>query len=230
MMDTGEKYDRLWTGAITYFQTGQVGIDPNLRHKANDRRLGLSVIARPGLAVAARFTSFLDRLKQIEPDQYYYQESEYHLTILSLFTATEVFEPHWANLAGYRATVDRAVLNAYPFTVRYKGITASRSAVLVQGFVEGQRLNQLRADLRQSLRASGFGDGLDERYTLDTAHSTICRFASQPRDMPRLLDLLRAHRATDFGQSTFHHLQLVKNDWYMSHEKVEIQAQYPLAE
>jgi 2'-5' RNA ligase len=225
----GEKYDRLWTESVTHFQAGQVGIDPYLPDKTNDRRLGLSVIGRPGLDVAARFTSFLDQLKQLEPYQYFYSEREYHLTILSLFTATELFEPHWANLVAYRAAVDRALLDAHPFTVRYQGITASKNAVMVQGFVEDQRLNHLRADLRRALRARGLGGGLDERYTLDTAHSTICRFASQPREMSNLLALLQDHRTTIFGETTFHRLQLVKNDWYMSQEKVEILAQYPLS-
>jgi 2'-5' RNA ligase len=231
MMDkyaAGEKYDRLWTKAVTHFQSSQVGIDPYLRDKADDRRLGISVIARPGPDARARFTSFLDQVKQIEPDQYFYRESEYHLTILSLFTATEAFEPLWANLEGYRAAVNRALLNSHAFTVRYEGITASKSAVMVQGFAEGRYLNQLRADLRRALGVSGLGDGLDQRYAIDTAHSTVFRFISQPKNMPRLLDLLRVHRTTNFGETTFHHLQLVRNDWYMSREKVEILAQYAL--
>lgn len=222
------KYERLWAEALTHFQKGLVGIDPYLRNKAGDRRLGLSVIARPGQAVSERFNTFLDQVKRVAPDQYFYRTSEYHLTILSLFTATEAVAPYWADLAGYRAAVDQALIDRHTFTIRYQGITASKNAVMVQGFAQGSRLNQLRAGLRQALHASGLGGGLDQRYAIDTAHSTVFRFVSRPKDMPQLLDLLRAHRTISFGETTFDNLQLVKNDWYMSQDKVEILAQYPL--
>ena len=168
-------------------------------------------------------------MKQVAPEQYFYQASEFHLTVLSLFTATEEFGPHWADRANYRVTVDRALHNGRRFTVRYEGITASNSAVMVQGFAQGPGLEQLRARLRRALRAFGLGGGLDQRYAIETAHSTLLRFSSRPKDMARLLALLKAHRAADFGLTTYDKLHLVKNDWYMSAEKVELLAEYSLA-
>jgi 2'-5' RNA ligase len=200
-----------------------------LRDKAADRRLGLSVIGRPAPAVCQRFAAFLDQLKQVAPRQYFYQASEFHLTVLSLFTATEDFSAHWADRAVYRAAVDRALHNGHSFTVRYEGITASNSAVMVQGFAQEPGLDRLRTELRRALPAFGLADGLDQRYAIETAHSTVLRFSSQPRDMPQFLTLLQAHRTADFGLTTFDKLQLVKNDWYMSAGKVEILAEYSLS-
>jgi len=225
---TAEIYDRLWAEALTHFEKGQVVVDPILRDKAADRRLGLSVIGRPALDVCQRFAAFLDQLKQVAPEQYFYRASEYHLTVLSLFTATEEFGAHWADRATYRAAVDQALHNGHPFSVRYEGITASNSAVMIQGFAQGSHLDRLRAALRDALRAFGLGAGLDQRYAIETAHSTVLRFSSQPKDMPQLLALMEAHRAADFGVSTFNKLQLVKNDWYMSAGRVEILAEYSL--
>ena len=225
---TGDTYARLWADAVDHFQSGQVGVDPYLGDKTKDRRLGLSVIGRPGPAVAKRFSTFLNQAKLTAPKQYYYQGSEFHLTVLSLFTATEAFERHWDNLAAYRTAVDQALIDGHTFTVHYRGITASRNAVMIQGFVQGPQLKRLRARLRQELRAARLGDGLDQRYAIETAHTTVARFAHQPEDLSQLLKLLRQNRTTDFGEATFQNLQLVKNDWYMSQEKVEVLAQYPL--
>ncbi|UCG24999.1 MAG: hypothetical protein JSW55_03115 [Chloroflexota bacterium] len=227
---TAEIYDRLWAEALSYFEKNQVAVDPYLRDKAADRRLGLSVIGRPAPGVCRRFTAFLDQLKQVAPQQYFYQASEFHLTILSLFTATVEFTAHWANRDAYRAAVDQALHNGRSFAVRYEGVTASKNAVMVQGFAQGSGLEQLRAELRKALRAFGLDGGLDQRYAIETAHSTVLRFSSRPKDMPQLLALLKAHRAADFGVTTFDKLQLVKNDWYMSAGKVELLAEHPLVE
>lgn len=227
--DAGRTYDCLWAEAQQAFQNGRVEIDPHLDKKAKDRRLGLTVIGQPAPAVQARFNAFLDQARQVAPGQYFYRDGEFHLTVLSLFTATELFEPHWHNLAAYRAAVDQAMLAKQAFSVHYRGVTASKSAVMVQGFAQGPQLDHLRAALRQALSDAGFGGGLDQRYAINTAHATVMRFKSQPDNLPEILALLRENRTTDFGSTTFRQLLLVKNDWYMSQEKVRVLARYHLA-
>lgn len=225
----GETYDRLWSEASRHFQSGQVEIDPYLVNRADDRRLGLSVIGRLDPAVGQRFASFLNRARQVAPKQHFYHSSEFHLTVLSLFTATEALEPYWNNRAAYQAAVGQALRAGQAFTVHYRGVTASKSAVMIQGFTPGPQLAQLRARLRQALREAGLGQGLDERYAIDTAHATVLRFKSRPENLQGLLTLLQRQRTTDFGSTVFSTLQLVKNDWYLSRDRVEILARYPLA-
>ena len=41
-------YDAIWQEALEYFGTGKVKIDQYLLDRSNDRRLGLTLIARPG--------------------------------------------------------------------------------------------------------------------------------------------------------------------------------------
>jgi 2'-5' RNA ligase len=221
-----ETYTRLWAEAADHFQNGLVGIDPYLRDKEKDRRLGLSVIGRPDPAVGQQFVAFLNQVKLVAPNQYFYRASEFHLTVLSLFTATEAFERHWRRLVAYRSAVDQALSNGQALTVHYRGITASKNAVMIQGFVQGSQLAQMRASLRQALGAAGLAEGLDQRYAIETAHSTVLRFSSQPEDLAKLFELFGQNRTTDFGKTTYRELQLVKNDWYMSQDKVEVLAQY----
>ena len=98
-----ETYDRLWAEAVRHFRSNRVEIDPYLLDKDNDRRQGLTVIGRPGSAISQRFVAFLEQIRRVAPEQYFYQTGDLHLTILSLFTATEAFEPHWQKLATYQA-------------------------------------------------------------------------------------------------------------------------------
>jgi 2'-5' RNA ligase len=222
-------YDSLWYEAIDHFDgTGQVRTDPHLADKAADHRLGLSVIGRLSPAVTGEFSALLHRLALVAPNQYYYQRDEFHITVLSLFTATDSSEPYFAQSAGYLAAVRSVLSTARRFEVAFQGITASSGAVMIQGFPRSPELNRLRDRLRDGLREAGLGEGLDERYRISTAHVTVMRFQTQPRDLRQLVDTLASYREHDFGQTAFRTLQLVKNDWYMSSDKVEVLEEYPL--
>lgn len=226
--DLGRFYDSLWREAMGYFDTGEVRTDPYLSDRHSDRRLGLSVIGRPTLAVADELSALLHELAQVAPNQYFYRPSEFHITVLSLFTATDKFEPYLAKSSQYLAAVRSTLSEARPFQVVFRGVTASSSAVMIQGFPRSLELNRLRDRLRSSLREAGLGEGLDGRYRISTAHVTVMRFQTQPRDLGELVGALASHRECDFGQTTFRTLQLVKNDWYMSSDRVEVLAEYPL--
>ncbi len=89
-----EHYDHLWCQAQGKIRSGQIDLDPVLQAREPDQRRGLTVIAQPSPAVQQAVASFLRALRRLEPDQYYYTPSEFHLTVLSLFTATiEVLRP-----------------------------------------------------------------------------------------------------------------------------------------
>jgi 2'-5' RNA ligase len=186
------------------------------------------VIARPTQQVINQFSALLRELVQIEPHQYFYQPSEFHITILSLFTATENFEPYFAKIPAYLTTLQPVLSAAERFTVRFRGVTATKSSVIVQGFPQDGRLECLRNRLREALQSKNLGEGLDERYRITTAHTTIMRFRTQPQDLKRLMGVLGSYREYSFGQLTFQTVQLVKNDWYMSADRVEVLADYPL--
>jgi 2'-5' RNA ligase len=221
-------YDNIWQDAFGYFQTGSVEIDPILLNRQNDHRRGLSVIARLSDDVTAKIGEMLDDLKKIDCGQHFYRKDEIHITILSLFTATADFEAYMANYSDYLSAVNSALFKANKFQVNFTGITASKSAVMVQGFPDDSLLDEIREKLRQNLREKRLGEGLDRRYRIKTAHSTVMRFQKQSADIGRLVERLKAFREVDFGTTAFTELELVKNDWYMSKDKVEVLARYSL--
>ncbi len=212
-----KRYDELWSCALRRLRAGKIELDPVLQARVPDRRRGLTVIARPPPAVRQSVGSFLRELCRLEPDQYYYTASEFHLTVLSLFTATADFESFFAQKERYLAAVDRALNEAIPIRILFEGITASPGTVMIQGFFDTEALHELRDRLRRQLRLCGLARGVDERYRLQTAHMTVVRFRAALRHPARFAAALEQARRRPFGVTAVRSFLLVeKNDWYMS--------------
>ncbi len=222
------QYTDLWRAAQDSFSQGRVDIDPILANRAHDRRRGLSLIVRPGPTVATAVAHLLGQLVTCEPDQHYYRPTELHVTVLSLFTATPAYEPYFRRLPVYRTAIESAVASVGPFSIRFAGVTASAGAVMVQGFPDADQLNYLRDRVRQAFAEAGFAEDLDRRYRITTAHMTIMRFRQKARSLPGLLSLLEGLRTFEFGTTAVREIHLVDNDWYMSEDRVQVLARYPL--
>lgn len=220
------RYDKLWAEGIARIRAGEVELDPVLQARVPDERRGLTVIARPSRAVRQRVTEFLKELWRLEPDQYYYRGSEFHVTVLSLFTATANAGRFFARKAGYISSVNASLKNLKPMPIEFEGITASPGTVIIQGFCQDESLNKLRDALRSQLQRRGLGDGLDQRYRLRTAHLTICRFCNSLTNSERFATTLERARRRSFGTTIVRSLSLVENDWYMSHFATETLRRY----
>ena len=209
------RYDAIRDGAAAAIRAGDIELDPRLAQGPDPRR-GLTVIARPDAALAARFAQLLDALDTQAPGQYRHPPADMHLTILSLFTVCEDYHDQLRRLDDYRDAVRSAVAGVPSFDIDFRGVTASRGAVLAQGFPCSETLDALRERLRGALRARGLDASLDQRYRLVTAHATLMRF-TRPLAQPRqFADALEEWRETPLGTMRVAQVGLVQNDWYMS--------------
>jgi 2'-5' RNA ligase len=191
-----------------------------LRSIASWRR-GLTVIARRAPVVRKRGAAFLGELRGLEASQYYYSASEFHVTVLSLFTAAVEHERFLARTKQYVAAVDSVLRKVAPIRIEFAGVTASPSAIMIQGFCEDEALNEVREALRRELRSRGLEEGLEGRYRLETAHMTVARFRARLRDGDRFGAHLEKARGLAFGATNITSVSLVKNDWYMSRGMLE---------
>jgi len=222
-------YAGLWDGAVDFVRRGDVSIDPVLAQRAADRRRGLTVLARPSGEVQRQVNDFIMLLRRLDPEQYYYDTSWLHVTVLPLYTATEELDRYLARYDLYNEAVRSALANVPSFGIEFTGVTLSREAVLIQGYPEGAVLNDIREALRRELRERGLTEGLDGRYRLETAHMTVARFRHPLRDSRRFTERLEKHRSHHFGRTLVQELHLVRNDWYMSRSVVEVLERYQLA-
>jgi 2'-5' RNA ligase len=211
-------YDRLWSAGLRRIRAGTVELDRVLQAQTPDQRRGLTLIARPSPAVRKYVAGWLRELQGLEPDQYYYADAEFHVTILSLFTATVDAAPFFAQREGFVAAVDAALMNLRPVRISFEGVTASPGTVMVQGFFKTDSLNELRERLRHQLQVRGLAQGVDERYRLETAHMTVVRFRVPLRQSAKFARALEQARHRWFGVTTVKSLVLVENDWYMSRQ------------
>jgi 2'-5' RNA ligase len=218
--DLRTHYDAMWERAWPDVSRGDLDCDRHLAGGLDPRR-GLTLIARPDPALATRFEAAQDALIAADPRQYRQPRADLHMTVLSLFTVTEDYAPHLARCADYVAAARAAVEDLPAFDIDVDGITISRGAVLAKGFPRDGTLEQLRARLRDALRAGGLDGTLDQRYRLVTAHSTLLRFIAPPREPARLAAALAGMRDVPLGCMRVERLQIVVNDWYMSSAAVE---------
>lgn len=215
-----EIYDSLWNKSIEKFGTGEFELDPVLDLREQDHRRGITLIGRPDNHVADNLLGFLKECRVLEPYQHYYDRTDLHMTVLSIISCYQGFELENYDLNAYCRLIRNATLDSGPFRISYHGITASPSCIMVQGFPADDRLQLLRKRLRDAFRNTQLESSIDQRYTLETAHSTIIRFKKPVTDKDRLLDCLRRYREFDFGSSEYKEISLVYNDWYMTNSIV----------
>lgn len=229
MTDTAQAiYDRLWQEAWAAFDAGHVRVDPHLNRRGQDTRRGLSLIARPAPGLQAAIHDRLADLRRISPAQHFYEPAALHLTVLSLISAHPGFRLIPGDVAAYRAVLAPFLAQAPPCEVRFHGVGASPDSIFIAGSSPGEGLNALRDGLRDRLAAVGLDGSMDRRYRLVTAHMTILRFRSQPRCLADLRAYLLRERCRPVGELHIDALELVFNDWYMSPDRVEVLARFPL--
>jgi 2'-5' RNA ligase len=221
-------YKMLWESSFTSVSQGDIDIDPYIANPGSDQRRGMTLVFRPSPGMKTIILNFLDELRILEPGQYYYLDSNLHFTVLSLFTAIPNFQPQYDRLDEYEAAVKDAVKDSPAFSMQIAGLTISKSAVMLCGFPDSGILNGIRQTLRQNLVNRGLAQGLDKRYILVAAHTTILRFSVPLRNPAIFSQFLAANRERIFGSFQVTELQLVKNDWYMSQQHTPIINRYPL--
>jgi 2'-5' RNA ligase len=221
-------YDQLWSKTSAALESGGLRVDPLLRGKAGDPRRGATLVARPNAGVRKRVETFLREAAAICPGQHFYQPEELHVTMLSVISGSKSWREEIHRLPVCRTVLDEVLKNCRAFLVKFRGVTVSPEAVLVQGFPQDNALARLRDELRSALRDRGVGENLDRRYKIVAAHLTVMRFSSPQADWKRLLDFLQAHRETDFGETRFRSLELIWGDWCASADTVRVLREYQL--
>lgn len=224
-----EIYEKLWREAAAAFARNEPQLNPYLHDKSRDRRRSVTLLLRPSLAVQARLKFFLDSLKSVCPEQYFYQPEELHVTVLSIISGTERWQEEMLKLPALRPIISEVLAHQSPFHLQFRGLTASPGSVMIQGFPAGDGLANIRNGLRAAFAHAGFGDLLDRRYPISGAHITVMRFRQPGVDWKRLLPLLEENRQTDFGEMKVDRLQLAFGDWYASVNVVQTLEEYRLA-
>jgi 2'-5' RNA ligase len=219
-MNLEKHYNDLWQNALQGFRSGAFEIDPFLNSAADDR-YGLTLLFRPEPIVTDKISTFLQELRQLEPEQYYYPASDMHVTVMSVISCHPGFRLGSIQLEEYLAVLQECLADIKPFKIDFAGITASPSCIMIQGFPATATLHNLRNKLRERFRTTTLRQTMDSRYVLQTAHCTVVRFKEPLRNAPAFLDKLQEYGTHDFGSTEVEQVELVYNDWYQRQALVQ---------
>jgi 2'-5' RNA ligase len=217
-MNLKEHYNLLYKEGIDKIVSDTYKID-RLIDSETDRRFGLTIVIRPSAAVKNNIQQFLDELKKIEPNQYYYPSSDIHITVMSIISCYEGFEIDTIDLSKYINLIQKCLITEN-INIQFKGLTASDSCIMVQGFMNNNYLNEIRDNLRVAFKNSNLEQSLDKRYSIQTAHSTVVRFKKQFEKKESFLEIIEKYKNFDFGSFNMNKFELVSNDWYQREEFV----------
>jgi 2'-5' RNA ligase len=217
-MNLKEHYNLLYRESMYKIMSENYKTD-NLIDSETDRRLGLTIVIRPSAAVKNNIQQFLDELKKIEPNQYYYPSSDIHITVMSIISCYEGFEIDTIELPKYIDLIQKCLITEN-INIQFKGLTASDSCIMVQGFMNNNYLNEIRDNLRVAFKNSNLEQSLDKRYSIQTAHSTVVRFKKQFEKKESFLEIIEKYKNFDFGSFNVNKFELVSNDWYQREEFV----------
>lgn len=117
-----------------------------------DNRFGLSLVIRPSDAVKNEIQKFLNKLKSVAPDQYYYPNSDLHITVISIISCYDGFDMAMINVPAYISLIKQSLKKLPNMSISCRGITASPSCIMVQGFLDDVSLNTLRDNLRADFK------------------------------------------------------------------------------
>ena len=85
-------------------------------------------------AVNEEIQHFLDQVKQVEPLQYYYPNSDIHVTVMSIISCYNGFKLTQIKVKDYVDIIQQSIGDLGAFDVEFRGITASPSCLMIQGF------------------------------------------------------------------------------------------------
>ncbi len=219
-MDLIKHYYRLYQDSIQKIISDNYQID-NLIDAPSDNRFGITLLIRPDSHVKSNIQRFLSKLKAIEPDQYYYPSSDIHVTVMSIISCYNGFDLANISIGDYVQIIEESIKVQKDIEIQFKGVTASPSCVMVQGLLSDNNLNTIRDNLRRNFKTSKLQQSMDQRYTIQTAHSTVVRFRKNLTEKADFIKVLEDHRDCNFGTFSVDTIDLVYNDWYQKTERVK---------
>lgn len=206
-------YDEMWLQASKRIRTEGFETDPLIDDPSDSRR-GISLIFRPHSSALEGLVAIQERLRSEVSGQFFPAIETLHVTGLSIITCIENFLLKEINVESYADAIEDVLVDTSAFDIEFKGLTASPSCVMAQGFADVTLLSQARNLITRSMEQAGLEHTVGQRYPPRTAHCTLLRFKTIPSCSEDLLQTLAELRSTVIGSCRISEAVLVFNDWY----------------
>lgn len=212
-MDLATHYTNLYIESCEKISNGNYVIDTQIDN-LSDNRFGITLLIRPTEEIKNSIQLFLNELKEVDASQYYYPNSDIHITVISIISCYDGFNLNNISIQDYVTLINKCITGLNKSVINLQGITASPSAVMIQGFPSDTSINDLRDNLRTTFKQSTLEQSIDKRYSLFTTHLTVVRFRKPINNKDLFLKTLHKYRDYNFGKFEIKNIELVHNDWY----------------
>lgn len=226
-MNLIDHYNQLYKKSAEAILAGSYSLDTEINNEL-DSRFGITLLIRPSEAVRANIKLFLDDLKAVDATQYYYPDSDIHITVMSIISCYEGFSLDKIKVHDYIEIIEKSLIEVDQINIEFRGVTASSSAIMIQGFPSDETLTAFRNKLRDNFKKSNLQQSIDSRYEIATAHSTVMRFQEKLQNPEQLVQILEHYRDYNFGEFRVKKLELVYNDWYQQKKNTILLADFYL--
>lgn len=150
-MDLAAHYNQLFTESSKAILDNNYVIDTKIDAE-NDNRSGITLLIRPPESIKNKIQSFLNELQKEDPSQYYYPNSDIHITVLSIISCYDGFGLNQINPEAYISIIQENLVALQNLEINLSGITASNSTIMIQGFPTNDSLNSFRDLLRKAFQ------------------------------------------------------------------------------
>ena len=87
---------------------------------------------------------------------------------MSIISCYDGFDLNAIDVSKYIDIIKKSITVNTNVEIQFKGLTASPSCIMVQGFMSSPSLNKIRDNLRTHFKNSDLEQSLDKRYAIHT--------------------------------------------------------------
>ena len=217
-MSSKQLYDSIFQEHIKDIENNRIITDEYLKKETIDNRRGISLI----IPISFDNTIYNDLVKEycdIEPNQYYYPDTDLHITIFTFLSARDSYINNEEVNRHFKCISETVLQSIRTFNILLNGITFSKEAGFINGY-DNNVLIIIRDSIRKEMKNKVLK--IDERYKSETAHITFTRFVNPLLDNYRLVNKIKDDKYRSIDEIVIRKIELVEHDWYnkLLHRKV----------
>ncbi len=199
-------YHGMWVNARSRLAEGRIQPDPG--SKETIKKWGLSAVLSPTGNIADTLVGVADELAvHTGRSQVVYDHTDLHTTLRSI----EFHQPTIATdkVQTYTDILHEVAQGYGPFSVSYRGLTATPTGVLAQGWPDDDSLQNLRLAFHRRLESYGLLSGPETIWLRVTAHASLVVFASSLLNPLSLVRYVEGNKHTNYGTAIYNSIDLV---------------------
>lgn len=230
-IETQKYFDDLWAKQSTEWDKGNVQATKIKNGTTDPAQMCISTIARlinQETNCFERVQKVIEELKLIDTTQHYYPQDSLHITVLGLTQhqdSTEKFSDQDINRL--KSMIDPILQTAKKVKMHLKGLGVVGNQVFIQVYPNTNDWEKLREELDINLQSAK--ETPISYPNKSPIHLNLIRITdNSPEKVNKLYNKIKELHEYDFGETTFHTIELLITDFFILPEYRKIIQTYKL--